>query len=76
MRKTILWTALAATFTALTQTVLADSDVIDLDRSNFDDKVLGQDLMLVEFFAPWCGHCKALGMCFGWNTTISLVLCF
>jgi protein disulfide-isomerase A1 len=35
-------------------------DVIVLEESNFDDIVLKEDLMLVEFYAPWCGHCKHL----------------
>ncbi|KZT19258.1 protein disulfide isomerase [Neolentinus lepideus HHB14362 ss-1] len=36
------------------------SDVIDLNPSNFQSLVNPESLMLVEFFAPWCGHCKAL----------------
>jgi len=36
-------------------------DVIELTDQNFDKLVLGSDDMwLVEFFAPWCGHCKNL----------------
>lgn len=63
VRKTFLFAAIAATFSALTHSVLAEeaSDVLTLSDKNFDQEVLNQDLMLVEFFAPWCGHCKALG---------------
>jgi len=36
------------------------SDVMDLSDSDFESKVKDQDIMLIEFFAPWCGHCKRL----------------
>ncbi|BGP57984.1 hypothetical protein JCM8202_001926 [Rhodotorula sphaerocarpa] len=36
------------------------SDVVDLTQSGFDEFIQDSPLALVEFFAPWCGHCKAL----------------
>ncbi|KAF8639921.1 hypothetical protein AX17_001172 [Amanita inopinata Kibby_2008] len=39
---------------------VTDSDVISLTAATFDDLVKPEPLILVEFFAPWCGHCKAL----------------
>jgi len=36
-------------------------DVVELTESNFRKKVLNSELgWLVEFYAPWCGHCKTL----------------
>jgi len=35
--------------------------VVELTDSNFEELVYGsEDMWLVEFFAPWCGHCKNL----------------
>ncbi|KAI5841356.1 thioredoxin-like protein [Morchella snyderi] len=37
------------------------SNVLDLTPKNFDKEILQSGKpALVEFFAPWCGHCKTL----------------
>lgn len=39
----------------------SDKDVVVLDEASFNEKVLkSKDIWLVEFYAPWCGHCKKL----------------
>ncbi|XP_077971936.1 protein disulfide-isomerase A3-like isoform X2 [Styela clava] len=40
--------------------VAMGSDVIELTDNDFKNKIGTYDIALVEFFAPWCGHCKRL----------------
>jgi len=39
---------------------LALADVIDLTNDNFKSLTAEKEFSVVKFFAPWCGHCKAM----------------
>ena len=37
-----------------------EDNVLLLDSANFQGALQKYDPLLIEFYAPWCGHCKSL----------------
>ncbi|KAB1267270.1 Protein disulfide-isomerase A6 [Camelus dromedarius] len=61
MARLVLGLMSCTLFIAVNGLYSSSDDVIELTPSNFNREVIQSDsLWLVEFFAPWCGHCQRL----------------
>ena len=40
--------------------VKMESKIINLNDQNFSEVFQSKDFWLIDFYAPWCGHCKTL----------------
>ncbi|XP_048608690.1 protein disulfide-isomerase like 2-1 [Brassica napus] len=59
MAKSQIWFGLASLLALIVVSAVAD-DVVVLTDDSFEKEVGKDRGVLVEFYAPWCGHCKKL----------------
>ncbi|XP_038223459.1 protein disulfide-isomerase [Zerene cesonia] len=60
MRIVLSFLAIALLGSAIGDEIPTEDNVLVLTKPLFDDIITKTEFILVEFYAPWCGHCKSL----------------